>query len=84
MIRKLIQRFKEPSSLAGLSVLAMLFGVNQGTATAIGDAVVAVATAGTAPNPVTVINALGAVLAVGSILVAEEKPPLMIVKGTGK
>ncbi len=67
-----MSRLKEPSSLAGLSMLAVLFGLNPNTANAIADAVVQVAVAGTAPNPGTIISALGAVLAVGAVVVKEK------------
>lgn len=80
MLRKLLNRFKEPSSLAGLSMLAVLFGVEPNIATAIGDAIVQIAIAGAAPTGQAIVSALGAVLAVAAVLVPEEKPPMLIVK----
>lgn len=52
MLKKLMNRLKEPSSLAGLSMLAVMFGV----APEVAD---------------TVTGAVGALLAVGAILVPE-------------
>lgn len=39
MLKKLIARLKEPSTLAGLSALAILFGAPQNTVTLAGQAV---------------------------------------------
>lgn len=45
MLKKMLQRFREPSTWAGLSALAVVFGVPPGTADVIVQAVAAVAAA---------------------------------------
>lgn len=54
MLRKLFERLREPSSLAGLSMLGLLFG---------GDPVKIDLT----------VQAIGAVLAAGAVLIPERK-----------
>lgn len=44
-MRYALQRLREPSTLAGLSVLATLFGVDAGASAAVAQAVAAVAAA---------------------------------------
>lgn len=45
MFKTILARLKEPSTMAGLSVLAMLFGVPAGTAEVVTQAVAAAAAA---------------------------------------
>jgi hypothetical protein len=54
MLRMILNRLREPSSLAGLSVLGVLFGVDPEKAN-------------------VVVQALGAVLAAGAVLLPESR-----------
>jgi hypothetical protein len=46
MLKNILTRLREPSTLAGLSCLAMMFGVSAGTADVVTQAVTAVLAAG--------------------------------------
>jgi hypothetical protein len=80
MLRAIFNRLKEPSTMAGLSMLAALFGAKPDTVSAIADATVALVTAGAAPNPATVLSAVTALCAAAAVLVPEHKPALLVVK----
>jgi hypothetical protein len=73
-MRKIIKRFKEPSTWAGVSILAAVFGVPAVTADAVTGALSAlVGLADPGITGTTVSNALTALAAVAAILVPEKE-----------
>lgn len=77
----IFKRLREPSTWAGLAALGSMFGLRPEIVSVVGDATVALVTAGAAPSAGTVIAAVTAICSAAAIFVPEHKPELLVVKG---